>query len=182
MPALTNEFIEGVRSIPHSGLQKLVLKLAKGNQEIIDIVNIEYLQKKEAINDLYETTLAKVEDHIALLSFRGPVQKSIASAMSKAIKDINYFAKLTSDHYKEAFLLDTLLSLVFNDFSKELGTCWTVMDSKLGITTQRLLNIVTKKLHEDLVLDFKDHLNRYLEILHRNSNHINVVYSLPQKI
>lgn len=182
MPALSSEFIDEIRNIPHGELQKLVLKLAKGNQEIMDIINIEYLQNKEAIEDLFETTQANVEDHITFMSLRGPVQKSIASAMVKAIRDINYFVKLTGDHYKEALLLDTLLNMVFKDFSKELGTCWTVMDSRLGITTRRLMTIVTKKLHEDQALDFRDNLNRYLEILHRNSSHINVVFSLPEKI
>lgn len=39
-----------------------------------------------------------------------------------------------------------------------------------------------KKLHEDYRLDYKDKINGYLEILHKNANHNDTVYDLPLEI
>ena len=79
-------------------------------------------------------------------------------------------------------MLNILLDDVFEEYTDDLGTCWTVLDSKLGVTTKRLLNLVTNKLHEDYLMDFRDDLNRYLKILHTHSNHIDLVFALPEKI
>ena len=182
MPTLTREFIDDVRRIPYTELQQFVLQLAKRNKDIFDILNIEYLRKNEAREVLFEETKGKVLNHLNNFSFKGPIQKSLSAAIAKAVKEINYFVKITDDHNKEAELLDILLNEVFSENSNQLGTCWTVFDSKLGVTTRRLVNTVTKKLHEDRLLDFKENINRYLNILHDRSNHIDLIYGLPDKI
>ena len=182
MPVLSKEFKQGVQNIPTPELQKLVLKIARSNKEVYDLINLEHLQKEEAAKELFEKTKAKIQSHLFNMSSRGPIQKSIATSIGKAVKEINYYVKVTGNKYKEAELLNILLSEVFEDFSDELSTCWTVFDSKLGVTTKRLLNLVTKKLHEDYLLDFKDDLNKYLKILHRHSNHIDLIFNLPDKI
>ena len=182
MPVLSEEFKQGIKNIPIPELQKLVIKLARSNKNIYDIINIEYLQKNEAEQELFEKTKTKIKFHLINRPYRGPVQKSNASAMGKAVKEINYYTKVTGNKHNEAKLLNILLNYVFTNFSEDLGTCWTVFDSKLSVTTKRLLNLVTKKLHEDYLLDFKNDLNNYLKILHSRSNHIDLIYNLPDKI
>jgi len=182
MPAVSKEFKQGIQNIPVKELQKLVLKIARSSKEVYDLINVEYLLKEEAEQDLFEETKAKIQFHLFKLSSKGPLQKSIATSIGKAVKEINYYTKVTGNKRNEAELLNLLLNEVFTDFSDDLGTCWTVFDSKLGITTKRLLNLVTKKLHEDYLLDFKDDLNKYLKILHSRSNHIDLIYNLPDNI
>ena len=182
MPTLSKEFKFGVQNIPLLELQKLIIKLARSNKDVYDLINIEYLQKEEAKKELLEETKEKIQSHLFDMSARGPIQKSVASAMSKAVKEINYYAKITHSKPGEAELLNFLLGEVFSDFSNDLGTCWTVLDSKLGVTTKRLLNLVTKKLHEDYLINYKDDLNRYLKILHKQSNHINTIFELPDSL
>lgn len=182
MPILSKEFKLGVQNIPVNELQKLVLKIARGNKEVYDLINLGYLQREEARQDLFEETKVKIQFHLFKLSAKGPVQKSIAISIGKAVKEINYYAKVTGNKPNEAELLNLLLREVYANFSDELGTCWTVFDSKLGITTKRLLNLVTKKLHEDYLMDYIDDLNKYLKTLHRQSDHIDTIYNLPEKI
>ena len=182
MPVLSKEFKQDVEKIPVQKLQKLVLKLARSNREVYDLINIELLPKNEADRDLFEKTKVKIQFRLFNLSSKGPVQKSIATSISKAVKEINYYTKITGNKRNEAELLNIVLKEVFTEFSDDLGTCWTVFDSKLGVTTKRLLNLVTKKLHEDYLLDFKDDLNKYLRILRSRSNHIDLIFNLPDKI
>lgn len=182
MPVLSKEFKHGIQNIPVKELHKLIIKLARSNKDVYDLINIEYLLKEEAARDLFEKTKVKIQFHLFNLSSKGPVQKSIATSIGKAVKEINYYTKVTGNKRNEAELLNILLSDVFTNFLDSLGTCWTVFDSKLGVTTKRFLNLGTKKLHEDYLLDFKDDLNKYLRILHSRSNHIDLIFNLPEKI
>lgn len=182
MPVISKEFKTNVQKIPTNDLQKLVLKLARSNQEVYDMINIAYLGNEEARLDFFQDRKKAIDVHLFQRSIRGPVQKSIAKAMANAVKEINYYKRITGDNTGEAELLNYLLGEIFDNFSTDLGTCWTVFDSKLGVTTKRFLNLVTKKLHEDLLLDYKGDINNYLCILHKQSNPIDTIFGLPESI
>jgi hypothetical protein len=89
---------------------------------------------------------------------------------------------VTKNKNKEADLLRNLLDKVFENYADELGTCRTVFDSKLTVTTNRLYNLAAKKMHEDYRIEYSDSLNRYLEILHAKSNHLDYIYKMPKSI
>ena len=182
MPVLSKEFKLGIENIPVGHLQKLVLKLARSNKEVYDMINHKYLLKEEDGQELFDETKAKIDAHFFQFSSRGPIQKSIARSMGKAIREINYYAKITGNKNKEADLLNYLLGETFSNYSDYLGTCWTAFDSKIGTTTKRFLNLVTKKLHEDLLLDYREDINNYLNILHRQCDHLDSIYLLPKSI
>jgi hypothetical protein len=182
MPLISKEFKVGVQSMPANDLQKLVLKLARSNKEVYDIINITYQGNEEARQDFFQERVAAINGHLYGYSLKGPIQRSIAKAMGNAVKEVSYYVKITGDKIGEAELLNYLINEVITHHSDDLGTCWTVFDSKLGVTTKRLLNLVTKKLHEDYLLNYKDDINNYLNILHQRSNHIDLIYGLPECI
>jgi transcriptional regulator with XRE-family HTH domain len=182
MPRLSKEFKQAIQEIPVEELQKLVIMAVSKNQEIYDWVNIKYVNGNEAETELFTETKEKSLGEIYLFNERGILQKNLASAIGKAVKHINYYEKVTGNNSGEAELLLYLLNEVFENYSVKLGTCWTVFDSKLAITTNRLYNIVTKKLHEDYLVEYTESLNRFLEILHSKSNHLDYVYNMPKKI
>ena len=182
MPRLSKEFKHAIQEIPVVELQKLVVTAASKSQEIYDLVNIQYVNGKEAETDLFRETKEKSLGEIYLFNERGIVQKNLASAIGKAVKYINYYEKVTGNSNGEAELLLCVLNEVFENYSAKLGTCWTVLDSKLAITTNRLYNLVTKKLHEDYQIEFAEPMNRFLEILHTKSNHLDYVYDMPKSM
>lgn len=79
-------------------------------------------------------------------------------------------------------MLLNLLKEVFSKYSGMLGTCWTIFDSKLAITTNCLYNLVTKKLHEDYLVEYAEPLDRFLDILHSRSNHLDYIYYMPKSL
>jgi hypothetical protein len=97
------------------------------------------------------------------------------------LSENNAMPRLSKEN-KEADLLRNLLDDVFENYTDELGTCWTAFDSKLAVTTNRLYNLVTKKLHEDYRIEYRESLNRYLEILHSRSNYLDYVYKMPKSM
>jgi hypothetical protein len=182
MPRLSKEFKQAISEIPIDELQKLVMQFASKNQEIYDILNLLYFSGNEAEDELFEETIEKITDEILFPGERGIVQKNLAKAIAKSIGYINHFVKVTKNDIREAELLLNLLDDVFENYTDELGTCWTVFDSKLAITTNRLYNLVTKKLHEDYRIEYAEPMNRFLEILHSKSNHLDYVFSMPKSI
>jgi hypothetical protein len=182
MPKLSKEFKQAIQEIPVDELQKLVMQFASKNIEVYDFINLKYVYGADAEDELFEETIEKINDEILFPGERGIVQKNLAKAITKSVGYINHFAKVTKNDIREAELLLNLLNGVFENYPDELGTCWTVFDSKLAITTNRLYNLVTKKLHEDYLVEYAESLNRFLELLHSRSNHLDYVYNMPKSV
>jgi len=182
MPRLSKEFKQAIQEIPEKDLQELIVKAASKNQEIYDWINIHYVDKQEAKKQLFKETKDKALAEVYGYRDQRIIQKSLAKAIGNAVKHINYYAKITNDLVGEAELLNSILTFVFERFTDDLGTCWTVFDSKLAVTTNRLYNLVTKKLHKDYLIEYRDNLNEYLGILHSRSNHLDYIYNMPKSI
>lgn len=182
MPRLSKEFKQSIKEISVEELQKLVIQFASKNREIYDFINLHYVEGDDAEEELFEETIEKISDEILYLGERGIVQKNLAKAITKSVGYINHFVKVTKNKNREADLLRNLLDDVFENYTDELGTCWTAFDSKLAVTTNRLYNLVTTKLHEDYRIEYRESMNRYLKILHSESNHLDYIYNMPKSI
>ncbi len=180
MPVLSKEFKQAIEGIPVRDLQKLVIQAAAKSQEFYDMINIQYVSGKQAEKEIYEEIKALGE--LYFVEDRGILQKNLAKAITKAINHINHYVKVTKNRAGEAELLHGLLDEIFNNYSNELGTCWTVYDSKLAVTTNRFYNLVTKKLHEDYLIEYREPLNDFLKTLHAKSNHLDFIYDMPNTI
>ena len=180
MPKITTEFKEAVQSLHVKDLWDLILKYARKDRAFYDFLNIGYLNNKEAEEELFDETANFITSAILLPGGRGVIQKQLKSEMDKCIRQINHYAKISKNKKREADLLLLLLETVMDNYKDELGTCFSAYDSKLALTTNRLLNLVTKKLHPDYFFDYKDNLNLFLRVLHDRSNHLDYVFNLPQ--
>jgi hypothetical protein len=181
MPRLSTEFKQAIEKIPVSDLKKLVIEMARKNRELYDLLKHKFVEKNTE-EELFEETKENVIAEIRWRSDRGIIQKNLAKAISKAVKHINYFTRINKNKVLEAQLLLALLNEVFENFSDELGTCWTVYDSKLAITTNRLYNLVTKQLHEDYRIEYEEPLNRFLKILHTKCRGLDCVCRMPESL
>jgi hypothetical protein len=47
---------------------------------------------------------------------------------------------------------------------------------------KRLINLLTKKMHPDYLIDYQEQVNEYLTKLHKTSNHINTIFELPLQL
>ena len=182
MPRLSKEFKQAIKEIPVKELQKLVMQFASKNREIYDFINMQHVEGENAEEELFEETKEKISAEILFLGERGIIQKNLAKAITKSVGYINHFVKVTKNKNREADLLRNLLDKVFENYADELGTCWTVFDSKLAVTTNRLYNLVTKKLHEDYWIEFREDLNRFLDVLHSRSNYLDYVNEMPKSL
>lgn len=182
MPRLNAEIKERIKKLNLKELQEIVLKLASKEKMVFDFLIANYLDKEGGEKELFDKT--KVELNILFgKRYKGfAEQLQIANMLGACIKRINEFTKISKNKVLEADLLLYILEIPFSLPTDMFGTCFTQYDSKVAIILKRLINVVTKKLHEDYRIEYEETINNYLQIIHRTSSHIDTVYNLPEVI
>jgi len=71
------------------------------------------------------------------------------------------------------------LEMQFANPSKVFGARFSGYDYKVALLLKRLINLVTKRLHPDYLIDYQDRINEFLVKLHHTSNRINTINELP---
>jgi hypothetical protein len=82
----------------------------------------------------------------------------------------------------EADLLVMILDYSFKNYQDQLGTYFTKLDNKIFITFQRLVTLVTKKLHPDLKIEYEEKIRGYHAILQRECRHLDRVYNFKLEL
>jgi len=182
MPRLDSETRERIRKLDYSVLQDIVIKLASKEKSVYDFLHINYLDKELAERKLYEETKVDLEIIFRKRHNGFSQQLQIANMLGSCIKRINEFTKISKNRIFEADLLLFILEIPFSMNADMFGTCFTQFDSKVAMIVKRLINVVTKQLHEDYKIEYEETINEYLQILHRTSRHIDTVYNLPKAI
>lgn len=182
MPRLSPEIKEQIKSLSQNELQQIILKLAAKDEMAYNFLTVNYLDKEYGEQELYDKTTADL-DLLLLKGYRGAsAQLQTANKLSACIKRINEFCKISNNKKMEADLLNYLLKETFLLPPDFFGTCFTKFDTKAAQIVRRLTTIVTKKLHEDYKIEYREDINHYLRVLHDRSNHIDYVYKLPKEI
>ncbi len=182
MPVIKKEIKEQIKKLPPNILAEIVIKAATMEKSVYDFVYINYLNKAEGEQELFEQTKEKI-NALFYKNYRGfSEQLQAKNMLSECIKTVNEFTKASKNKVLEADLLVYILDEAFSYPSDFYGTCFTAFDSKVGQITKRLITLVTKKMHKDYLVEYQEKINRYLQILHTRSNHLDFIYDLPKKV
>ena len=181
MAKLTADIKEKIKTLSRQDLEKLVLKAASGDKGFHDYLLVNYFDKESGEKDLYHYAINDL-NLLFRKRYRGFSETlQTANMLAACTKRINEFAKVCKNKNLEADLIMCVLEIPFAD-TNEFGTCFTVFDHKVAMLVKRLITLVTKKMHEDYIIDYKEKINYYLKVLHRTSNHNDFVYSMPASI
>lgn len=182
MPRLSTEVKEQIKQLSHADLQQIVLKVVAKEKSVYDFILVNYLDKASGEQELFE----KTKDDLNALFFKNykgySEELRLANMLAACIKRINEFTKVSKNKVMEADMLVYLLEEAFSFPDDLFGTCFTQFDTKVAQIVKRLITLVTKKLHEDYRIEYTEKINNYLQMLHRTSNHIDTIYSMPKAI
>ncbi len=182
MPRLSKEIKEGIKNLPKHELTEIVLKAASKEKYVLDYIRINYLDKENAEKELFNETKNDLEK-LHAKGYKGWTDEVVTTNMLKAcIKRINEFTKTSKNKIFEVELLLYILDIAFEQSYADFGTDANGFDFKVGQILKRTLTIVTKKIHEDYLLDYQEILNSYLSRLHSTSDHIEIIYNMPEEI
>lgn len=182
MPRIDAEIKEQIKKLDYHVLQEILIKLASKEKSVYDFLLVNYLDKELAERELFEDTKGDLEVIFRKRHKGFSEQLQMANMLGACIKRINEFTRISKNRVFEADLLLHILEIPFSECDKKFGTCFTQFDSKVALIVKRLVNVVTNKLHEDYRIEYEQTINDYLQILHRNSRHIETVNNLPKAI
>lgn len=143
---------------------------------------VNYLDTENGEMLLFEETIEQI-DILIIKEYKGRTQAhqmvKRLKACTRCIKD---FTQETKDKKLEADLILYVLEIQLDKNSTVFGAKYAGYDYKVGLLLKKLITLVTTKLHEDYLLDYQDIINKMLHTLHRTSNRINTIKSLPDKL
>jgi hypothetical protein len=182
MPRISSEFREQVKSLSKDDLEKIILKVAAKEKSVYDYLVLNYFNTEDGEQDLVEEVKSDLDD-LFMKNYKGYAPElKLANMVAACTKRINEFSKISSNKKHEADLLVYILDVPFSKNSKLFGTCFTAYDQKVTVMLKRLITIVTTKLDPDYLIDYQDKINKYLEIIHHESDFLEYVRSLPRAI
>ena len=182
MPRLKKEEREQIEKLSHKELTQIVVKAASMEKSVYDYIMINFLDKSSGEQELFEQTKENIS-RLFVKRYKGYSEQLQAKNMlSACIKSVNEFSRASKNKVLEAELLIYILDEAFSYPHDFFGTCFTAFDTKTAQILKRLITIVTKKIHEDYFIEYKDKINEYLKLLHRRSDHLDYIYRLPQSI
>jgi hypothetical protein len=170
-----------VNELSKKELVDIVLKLA-GKRYNYEYLLVNFLDKDGGEQSLFEEAKEDI-DKLCLKEYKGrTIQHQLVKKLNACTKRITEFTVETRNKKLETDLVLYVLGMQFANPSKVFGARFSGYDYKVGLLLKRLINLVTKKLHPDYLIDYQDKLNEYLTKLHHTSNRINTIYDLPQQI
>jgi len=176
-----SEIKEQLLVLPKNDLIDIIVKLA-AKKANYDFLLVNYLDKDGGGKDLFEEARLDL-DSLFRKRYKGfSEQLQLANMLSACTKRINEFTEVSKNKKLEADLLLYVLEVPFSLSTNMFGTCFTQYDYRVGLIVRRLINLVTKKLHPDYLVEYKGKLNAYLAILHRTSDFNDIIYLLPKMI
>ena len=176
MAKVSADLKQALEKLPQADLLKIIVRFASAYEEMNEILEYE-ICRSDSEEDLFDDACADIAGEFGFYHGR-IIQKELAQSISKSIAIINRFKKIVKKPYLETKLIRHLLEIVFESHTKDLGTCWTVFDSKVITTTKRFFTLVFK-LHEDYRYEFIDPFNKFLKILKKECSDCDSVYALP---
>lgn len=179
--AISKDFKEQISHLPKETLEKLVIKIASKDKSFSDFLELNYFANGINENDIFEDYKQKL-NKLVFKRYKGYAEEEKAAHFITACnKELANFEKLCKN--KELFvqLILVVLDSAYNDFGARFGTCFTVYEYKFSLLLKKAIKTITTKLHEDLLIEYKHQINRYLNNI-KTANYLDYIYLLPNEI
>ncbi|MEI8204607.1 MAG: hypothetical protein WCH34_16425 [Bacteroidota bacterium] len=181
MAKISSEVKEKIKTLSKEELEKLVIKAATKDKGFYDFLLVNYIDKELGEKDLFQQAIDDL-DVLFYKRYKGLSETlQMTNMLVACSKRINEFSDICKNKYLEADLIIYVLEIAFAN-TKEFGTSFTAFDYKVAMLVKRLITLVTKKMHEDYMLDYKEKINYFLKVLHQNSDHIDSIYAMPKTL
>ncbi len=170
-----------IKKLEKKELEKLVLLAAKKNKDFHDYLFINYLDKKEAEQDLFDEALKDINS-LRMKSYKGfSKELQYANLLAACHKRINQFEKTSKNKQLTMDLILYVLEPPFSFPANTFHTCFTNYNYRVALLLKKAISLYNK-IHKDIQTDYSETLNNYLSILKRESRHLDFVYNMPEQL
>ena len=182
MPKVSTAISTQVSALSKKELEKLVLRAAARDKSFHDYLLVNYFEKEHGEQDLFEEAKSDLNDLI-VKRYKGYAEEEKAGHMLGACgKRITEFSRVCKSKNLEADLIMYVLEIPFSMDEDSFGTCFTAFNHKTVLLVKRVIKLLESGMHEDYKIQYQSKINDYLDLLHRSSNHLDYVWTLPESI
>ena len=180
MPKLNADFKQQIKQLQKPTLEEIVMKLASKDQKVFDFLMVNYLDKENGEQDLFDKARENL-DVMFTKRYKGYAEEQkMAHKIAACSKRVTEFAAASKNKKLEA---DLLMYILKNTFDKDLlASHFETYDNKCATLVRKVISILTTKLHSDYIIEYQDKINYYLKFLYDRSSHLGVVCELPEEI
>lgn len=181
MAKTENKIPDLIKGLEKKELEKLVVLAAKKNKEFYDYILLNYSDKKEVEQYLFDETVADINT-LRFKRYKGFSELLQYGNMLAAMhKRINQFEKTSKNKQLTMDLILFVLEEPFSFPAQSYHTCFTNFNYRVALLVKKAISIY-KKLHEDIQTDYTEVLNNYLSFLKKESSHLDFVYNMPETL
>ncbi|TPE42602.1 hypothetical protein [Pontibacter mangrovi] len=177
MPAISPAFRQAVKNLGDKEKEAIILKAARRDAELYDILRYELLEEV-TLEEVYEEAADKIHELLINASGRS-LSKALTKALRKAMKEIARFKRITKEPKAEIDLHLYTLRLIFENFTGQFDSYYKGFYTATARLLLRTIQLIQKKLHEDYHLEYKQELDDFLQQIHSRPKHLTV--ALPQE-
>ena len=171
-----------IGNLSKKDLEKLLLKAAAADKGFHDYLLVNYFDKEYGEQDIFE----KAKEDLDLLfrkNYKGFSEELRLAEMLKACsKRVSAFSKLCKNKQLEADLILYVLEIPFSLPANMFETCFTAYNYQVVLLVKRVINLFSKKMHEDYQIQYRSKINSYLEILQATCSYLDYVSALPASV
>lgn len=179
--ALTKEFKQQITDLPKEVLAKLVLKIALKDKVFSEYIKLTYFKNEIDENDVFEDYKSKIYSLVSK-RYKGYAEEEKAVHFITACnKELINFEKVSKNNERLVELILVVLDIAYNDFGASFGTCFTAYEYKVSLLLKKAIKIITTKMHEDMLIEYKDQINKYL-IQIKTASYLDYINALPKGI
>jgi len=177
MPVPSAEFKKAVKELSDKEKEAIILKAARRDAELYDMLAYELLPDI-TLELVQEETAEKIHALMYGLTGRN-LTKSITRSLRKAVKEIARFKRITKDPKDEIDLHFYLLRLIFDNFTGQFESSYKSFFTATARLVVRTMQLIRKNLHEDYHLEYKADLDNFLDQLNSRSKKNHLSFALP---
>lgn len=167
---------EHIKSLNKKELEKLVLKAAASYKPFHEFLLVNIDHAEEAVEDLFESYKKQI-DALQVRSFYGNRrrEKQEAKKLQECGKLITAFDKNCKDKRFTVELMLYTLQFQIEITDAAFGTYYQPYDNKVRALIEKVLKFATTKIHEDLLMDYKNEIQKYMDWFNKSQSVFSII-------
>ena len=166
-----------LRKLPEKEKDALLLRSVRRDAEWRATLAYELLPEVTR-ETVYEATSERIHELLTGVSGH-QLARYLTKSLKKAVAEINYARRITSERPLEIDLYAYLLRELFDNFSGQLDSHYSLFYKAVAKLVVRLVKLIQKYLHEDVWLDYEAEITDWLRQLRGRKYFWELSFELP---
>jgi hypothetical protein len=179
--AISKEFKQQITDLPKEELAKIVITIAAKDNVFSEYIKLTYFNDEIDENDVFEDYKSKIYG-LLFKRYKGYTEEEKAAHFITACnKELTNFEKISKNKELLVSLILIVLECAYTDLGARFCTCFTAYEYKFSLLLKKAIKIITTKMHEDMIIEYREPINKFLNLI-KTVSHLDYINALPKEI